>query len=92
MNCLLAIACLLAPDNLYVTGQLFAPITHQYREGAWCRNHWCEGPMADLRIGMRAPLTSAMELDFGIRHVSFVSESDRGHESAYVSVTWRPWR
>lgn len=54
--------------------------------------HWCQGPAADVRIGVTLPITDALEADLGVRHVSFVMEHDRGTEGAYAKVTWRPFR
>ncbi len=93
MTCLAAVlACLLSPSNVYVSGMLYAPVTSAVGEGAWCRNHWCRGPQGEARIGLRADLTRSLELDAGLMHRSFIREDDRGVESVYLTLTWRPFR
>lgn len=95
MTCLsaLILTCLFDPANLYVTGQLQVAITQANYGRRWCVTDWCNDKVAELRLGMRAPLSSHVELDYGVLHRSFYdTRIDRGEESAYVSVTWRPFR
>ena len=83
--------CLLSTDALYVTTALYSPTANQTYEGAWCDTHWCRGAVGELKLGLRAEVYLGLELDVGVRHVSYIEEGDRGSESAYVSVTWRPF-
>src|SRR3954470_21775021 len=98
MTCLLAVslACLFDPSQVYVTGELVMPPFSGYaNEYAWCgsQGRRCAGPVGVLKLGMHAELQTeagAWTLDYGVRHQSYVMEDDRGKESVYVSVTWRP--
>lgn len=97
MNCLIAICHLFTGQNFYVgVSADFAfnatHITAKRSEGYWCDSHWCRGPLMEARVGFQGSVSRTLELDIGLRHQSFALEDDRGRESAYVSVTWRPWR
>ncbi len=96
MECatLICLMNLFQPQNLYVTGQIFTPLNNAQSdwEGAWCTKRFCRGPVGELRIGLKAPVTRTLELDLGITHRSYIQEGDRGQESLYAAVTWRPWR
>lgn len=98
MSCLtaLSLACLFQPDQLYVTGSVLKPVTEGRVDSAVCNSHgarhWCRGVMGELKIGMRIELTPRFDLDYGVRHSSFLTENDRGDESAFLSVSWRPLR
>lgn len=93
MECLIHLLslCVLDPNNVYVKGDF--DFTHHLKtEGAWCTNHWCQGPRATMRVGATLDLTRAFQIDYGLQHTSFVNEADRGAESLYVTVEWRPFR
>lgn len=103
MTCLTAmlLTCLFQPSNLYVTAGLEAELNHPsderiarpcYHTG-WCMKPRNSGAVGTLRIGMAAEITDSITLDYGLEHRSLVNTNrDRGQESAYVSVTWRPFR
>lgn len=81
--------------NLYVTGEIKAnPGYDMWRnEGYWCMDHRCEGPLAEIRIGMAVQLPKGWELDYGFLHQSFPMENgDKGMNVPFVSLTWRPFR
>lgn len=104
MNCLIHFlaACLFDPSNVYVTAEMEAEILSPrttmvndigYGEGEWCRGRWCTGPTGVLKLGVMTPLSSAFTIDYGLVHRSRINTvSDRGNESVYLSVTWRPFR
>jgi hypothetical protein len=94
MNCLLIVCLLFDPSNLYVTGQVFAPLdnSRDQNEGMWCNKGWCRGPIGEMRIGFRSAVTDSLELDLGVYHRSYIADGDRGYESAYASLTWRPFK
>lgn len=104
MSCLIHFlaACLFDPSNVYVTAEMeadiFAPHTDMlggigHGEGEWCRKDWCTGPVGVLKLGVVTPLTSSFTLDYGFSHRSRINTlHDRGRESVYLSLTWRPFR
>lgn len=99
MSCLIHLAalCLFDPSSIYVTGGLDFSLnkarTASYSEGAWCDTDWCKGPRSQLRIGMNTKLTREWSADWGVLHTSYIAERyDRGDESAFVTLTWRPWK
>lgn len=93
MDCLtsLIFTCLL--NGTYVTAGLEAQVRASDWEGRWCKTTWCRGPMGVLRLGTRIDLSSTIDLDIGLTHTSFVNTAqDGGTESAYLTLTWRPFR
>lgn len=95
MTCLLHLltACLFDPSGVYIKAELDTTLRRGQYELTWCGKDWCSGPRGVLRLGMAAPLTRHLELDYGLVHTSYVNTTqDQGDESAYVSVTWRPFR
>lgn len=94
MSCALLFAsvCLIDPSNLYATAGLSDQLRADPDEGRWCDDHFCRGPMAELKIGMTVEVSPKIQFDYGLRHTSFINDNDRGEESAYLSVTWRPFR
>jgi hypothetical protein len=96
MDCL-TLTCLItlfSPSNLYVTGQVLAPLSDSrpHNEGMWCNKGWCRGPVGEMRVGFRAELTTTIEIDLGVAHRSYIADGDRGYEAAFASLTWRPFR
>lgn len=95
MNCLLQLlaVCMLDPGNVYITAGLETQIARPQNEGRWCATRWCSGPMGMMRLGVKVDVTSNLQLDYGLLHTSFVNTTrDRGVESAYFNLTWRPFR
>lgn len=101
MSCLLhfVATCLFDPSNVYVNTELDWAVTDshqtvgQWGEGEWCRTRWCSGPIATVRLGMVANLSDSLSLDYGLMHRSRINtDTDRGYESVFVSLTWRPFR
>lgn len=93
MNCLLNLLsiCLLDPSNVYVRAEMSFQLQKPQMEGRWCQTRWCNGPMGTLRIGSTIQITRTLEADYGFLHTSFINTNrDRGEESAYLSLTWRP--
>jgi hypothetical protein len=96
MTCALwfASVCLVDPSTFQVQAELSQPIQKPLHEGAWCGNtkigHWCQGPRADLTLSMSITLPKGFRADYGLRHESYVFESDRGTESVYVRLAWSP--
>lgn len=94
MSCL-TLWCLMTTmgHNVYATGELQTQIQKPQFEGRWCQTRWCTGPMGTLRIGTKIDVTREITLDLGVLHSSYVNTNkDRGIESAYMSMTWRPFR
>lgn len=89
MSCL-AVFCL---ANLYVSVELTQPRYRvRYNEGYWCTNHQCDGPLADVHLGMRINL-DRVEIDYGLRHQSFPMEPyDKGQNGPFVRIEWRPFK
>lgn len=57
------------------------------------RAHWCTGPLGMFRIGTKLEVTREISLDFGLSHTSFINTNkDRGEESMYLSLTWKPFK
>lgn len=95
MDCLINLVafCLLDPSKVYVRAEMYAPTHASQFEGRWCKNHWCRGPMGVLRLGIEIDITRELQLDVGYQHQSDIQDfHDRGEESPYLSLTWRPWR
>lgn len=95
MPCLtaLTLACLFNADGLYLTGQLQVAIDQANYGRRRCDTDWCNDKIAELRLGMAVPITRTLELNYGVLHRSFYDTSyDKGEESAFLSVTWRPFR
>lgn len=92
MECLvnLLAVCLFDPSGVYVSAH-----AHQVQAGErgsrWCKDHLCQGLMSEFKFGVRVDLTRRIELDYGIRHQSFPLEYDRGEESLFAGITWRPF-
>ena len=84
--------CLIDPSNAYLTVGVSSQLQADPDEGRWCADHYCRGPLGELRIGMRVEISPRFELDYGLRHTSFIKDNDRGEESFYASVTWRPFK
>lgn len=80
--------------NLYVTGEVLPNPGSgpQSNEGYWCGHRPCQGPIGRLRLGMVAQLTDNFVIDYGVEHQSFILEKDRGYETVFLSITWRPFR
>ncbi len=76
-------------SNLYITTEVVQPERHGY-EGAWCKTHFCKGPRGDVYVGMVVEVSDGVVLNYGVKHESFIEEGDRGFESGFVSLTWRP--
>lgn len=94
MNCLINILalCVFDPSNVYLTAGMQSAIQKPVHEGNWCLNRWCSGPMGEVRLGVKTPLSRSMSIDYGILHTSYVNTTrDRGVESMFVTVTWRPF-
>lgn len=101
MNCLINLLalCVFDPSQVYVRADLDFALNRpqaktndgEFNEGYWCKDRWCSGPRAVIRLGAKIELND-FTLDYGLAHSSFLAEDDRGQESAYVGVTWRPWR
>lgn len=97
MECLIHLMalCVFDPSNVYATAEVLTPVNDAHRdgEGRWCRNRWCPGPVGALTVGMRVALTEGWELHYGLRHESMLLISnDRGQESVFMQLTWRPFR
>ena len=95
MNCLTAfvLSCLFEPSNLYLTGQVQFALDQANYGRRWCRTDWCNDKVAELRIGMVVELSSSFQVDYGLLHRSFYdTPNDKGEESAFLSLTWRPFR
>lgn len=94
MSCALlwASVCIIDPSNLYVTAGISSQLEADPQEGRWCANHFCKGPLGELKIGMLVEVNPRLEIDYGFRHTSFVKDNDTGEESVFASVTWRPFR
>jgi hypothetical protein len=99
MDCLLNLVafCLLDPSNVYITGDIDWSLhgqggTAAYREGRWCQNRWCTGPMGTLKLGVTVELTREWSVDYGFKHTSMIDADDRGEESFFMSATFRPFR
>ena len=80
------------PSNIYVNGMIYQPLYTGRNEGRYCWDHWCRGSMTEARLGLLMPINRNLEFDIGIRHTSFIEETDRGEESGYLSITFRPFR
>ena len=105
MSCLMHFitACLFSPSNVYLTAEVGAALDTPHRfkvgtvshgEGEWCgKEGWCSGPVGVIRLGVASQLSDTLTLDYGLMHRSRVNtDSDRGSESVYASLTWRPFR
>lgn len=97
MNCLIALCSLFTAPNFYFAASTDIAVngnyvTGKHSQGYWCGEHWCRGPLMDVRLGFQGAVSDTIELDLGVRHTSFAMEDDRGRESVYVSLTWRPFR
>lgn len=92
--CALAFAsvCLIDPNGLYLTAGFSNQLQADPQEGRWCANHFCRGTLGELKLGMVVEISPGISLDYGIRHTSFIKEGDRGEESVFASMTWRPFR
>jgi hypothetical protein len=96
MDCLINLAalCLFDPSHVYVRAETLTPISnaHKEYEGDWCRTRWCSGPLGVVRLGVHAPVTRTLTLDYGWQHSSRINTMrDRGYESLFLSITWRPF-
>lgn len=85
--------------NLYVNVEVSEPTKFylgNQAEGYVCpgRNqHWCNGPMGTLKIGMPVKIDDTMVIYYGVKHTSFIMEPhDRGQNQWFVSFTWMPFR
>ncbi len=97
MNCLINLLalCVFDPSNVYVTAEILAPINeaHADGEGRWCNNRWCPGPVGEVRVGVAVDFSRTIEIRYGIRHESMLTVmNDRGQESMFLQLTWRPFR
>ncbi len=96
MTCLLTwmSVCLVDPANLYASAGLYPNNAHPSNyEGAWCWDHWCRGPIGEVKLGLVVELNGTLDLDVGVLHRSFPLEPyDEGTNGAYAVLTWRPWR
>ncbi len=100
--CLLALtlSCLFDPANVYVAAGLDMQTTNRDNvrlvncyETAYCVRPAFSGPIGTLRLGMEVRLTNGVTIDLGLSHRSYVNTNlDRGQESVYASLTWRPFR
>lgn len=93
MECL-TLLCLMSQmgHNVYATASMQSYIQRPAHEGAWCMTSWCSGPQGELKIGTKLDLTRAITLDLGVLHRSSIDTNrDRGIESLYVSLTWKPF-
>jgi hypothetical protein len=92
-----ASVCLIEPSSFSISAELSQPLNHDiaYGEGMRCTNgdgtaHWCRGPKVDLSLGMTIEFSPRFTADYGIKHTSYLAEHDRGVESVFVRVVWRP--
>ena len=94
MNCLINLLslCVFDPSGVYLAANAYAIANQEPFAGHWCTDHRCKGPIGELKLGVRVDLTQNFELHYGLRHESFILEKDRGEESAFVGLTWRPFR
>lgn len=102
MNCLLNLLslCVFDPSAVYITAGLEAQLTHrepvrvvQCYETAYCVRPAYSGPIGTLKLGVAAPLTKRITLDYGLEHRSYTNTNrDKGQELAFVTLTWRPFR
>lgn len=103
MNCfvhLLAL-CVFDPSNVYLRPSIDYAIDSSHtmhpalglttHEGAWCVDHWCHGPIGTLELGYAIELSRELTVSYRMKHVSFISEHDRGYESFGVDLVWRPF-
>jgi hypothetical protein len=96
MSCILTfgVICLLETSSFTLSADVSQPIQQPLYEGAWCGNekigHYCQGPRVELSLGLSVTLSERFTADYGLRHSSYIAESDRGVESVFVRVTWRP--
>lgn len=93
----LLVGCGTLPEgrDLYVKVEIQANnnlTSDRYGEGRMCYDHWCRGDMGVLQVGAQHDVGPALTYDVGIAHTSFLREGDRGLESAYFGLTWRPFK
>lgn len=93
MNCLLALfaACLFDPSHLSIEAgshwQVGGQFSYYLAEGTY------QGAIGELKISMDVPVTSTLEIRYGLVHRSYLeTNSDRGDESAFLGLTWKPFR
>lgn len=103
--CVLTIICL---TNLYVSAEVQAaqPVvkTNAYElrqmgdirpelfEGPWCADHYCKGPVGEMRVGLRLELPERWRAEVGVVHRSYITEGDRGYEVPFIKIEWRPFK
>lgn len=86
-------ALLFCLANLYLSAEVQpGQQVEKNLEGPWCENHWCRGPVGDVRIGMRAYLPNGWQMDYGVMHRSYIMEHDRGYEGVFIKIEWRPFQ
>lgn len=80
--------------NLYVNLEVSQPkFNAQYEEGYFCTDHYCKGPLTEVKLGMRVEISKHWELDYGFKHSSFVLEpNDKGQNIPFIKVEWRPFK
>ncbi len=98
MTCALSFAtlCLISSEGFIVTADISQPVNQPKYEGAWCGHEkigrYCRGPRVDLSLGMTVTISDSFTAEYGVRHSSYLMEGDRGQESVFVRVQWRPFR
>jgi hypothetical protein len=96
MTCALwfASVCLISSEGFSVSAELSQPIQQPKYEGAWCGHkkigHYCNGPRVEMSLGMTVTISERFTADYGLRHSSYLLEGDRGVESVFVRLSWRP--
>ncbi len=98
MSCVLTFGtiCLISSQGLVIEADISQPVQKPLHEGSWCGHEaigrWCRGPRMDLSVGMVVTISPRFTAEYGLRHSSYIVGGDRGVESVYVRVTWRPMK
>lgn len=92
MDCLSALLLTCLTQNVYITTEIQSQMQKPTYEGRWCATRWCTGPLGVVRLGTQLNLTTGLTIDLGVVHTSYIATTkDRGEESAYLSLTYRPF-
>ena len=102
MDCLINLlaVCVFNPSSVYLSGGLDVLLDKPDDERlarpcyvvAWCVRPRPSGPIGHLRLGVMVNATDSIVINYGLEHRSYINESDRGSEFAFLELTWRPFR
>ncbi len=103
MECLIHLLalCVFDPSQVYVTAGLESAfhdgdrtvLAQRCYGTSYCVKGRPDGPVGTIRLGAQIEFRSGLTIDYGIAHRSYaIWNRDHGTESAFVQLTWRPFR